>query len=61
MSITLPLTCLLSEVEWAASSPCKNGERRDGRNAGDPLSPSLRGEGKGGGRFGVALKKRWAP
>jgi hypothetical protein len=41
----LSLTCLLSEVERAASSPRKNGERRDGRNAGDPLSPSFTGRG----------------
>jgi hypothetical protein len=35
----LPLTCLL------ASSPRKNRERRDGRNAGDPLSPFFTGRG----------------
>jgi hypothetical protein len=41
----LPLTCL------PASSPRKSGERRDGRNAGAPLSPFSRGEGKGEGRL----------
>ncbi|KAA3449055.1 xanthine dehydrogenase accessory protein XdhC [Mesorhizobium sp. SARCC-RB16n] len=31
-------------------SPYSDGEKGSGRNAGDPLSPSLRGEGKGEGR-----------
>jgi hypothetical protein len=48
MFALLPLTCLLSEVEWAASSPRKSGERS--RNADAPLSPFLRGEGKGEGQ-----------
>ena len=42
-----PLTCL------PASSPRKDGERKAGRNAGDSLSPSLRGEGKGEGQRGA--------
>ncbi|RUW56463.1 xanthine dehydrogenase accessory protein XdhC [Mesorhizobium sp. M8A.F.Ca.ET.021.01.1.1] len=31
-------------------SPYSDGEKGSGRNAGDPLSPSLRGEGKGEGQ-----------
>ncbi|MEI5677735.1 MULTISPECIES: glycine--tRNA ligase subunit beta [unclassified Mesorhizobium] len=34
----------------AGPSPRKNGEKEDGRNADAPLSPSLRGEGKGEGQ-----------
>jgi hypothetical protein len=47
ITLALPLTCL------PASSPRKNGERRDSRNADAPLSPSLRGEGKGEGQRGA--------
>jgi hypothetical protein len=39
MVVALPLTCL------PASSPRKNGERRDCRNADDPLSPFFTGRG----------------
>ena len=31
--------------------PVKNGEKEAGRNVGDTLSPSLRGEGKGEGHL----------
>jgi hypothetical protein len=50
VTLALPLTCLLSEVEWTASSPRSYGERSAGRNADGPLSPFLRGEGKGEGQ-----------
>jgi hypothetical protein len=49
MFALLPLTCLLSEVEWAASSP-RYGESNDGRNADAPLPPFLRREGRGEGQ-----------
>jgi len=35
----------------AGPSPRKNGEKEDGRDVNAPLSPSLRGEGKGEGQY----------
>src|SRR6185312_12670977 len=37
----------------AGPSPRRNGEKDDGRDAGAPLSPSSRGEGKGEGQTAI--------
>jgi len=49
VSVELPLI-RPEPVEGPAPSPREDGEKEDGRNVDAPLSPSLRGEGKGEGR-----------